>query len=200
MRVSRKILGAGVFLLVLAFASSALAQASMPPKHLQMITIQVKTGADAQFADYMKKIIEAANKVGAPQGWMTAQAALGANMSNYYVILGFEKWAEKDGWNQVPQMLTKAYGEAEAQKILKMGGDAFWGFDSKVFSLDEERSWNLKAREQAPFYQLLIGKVKPDMVDQYQMVISQIKEAMEKAPEKQMGIRRSTSVGPSWEF
>ena len=117
MRVIDLIKGASVFLLALAFATSALAQASMPATHLQMYTVRVKAGADEQFADYMKKIIAGANKIGAPQGWATGQAALGANGSNYYVILGFDKWAERDGWNQVPEILTKAFGEEEAQKI-----------------------------------------------------------------------------------
>ena len=81
-----------------------------------------------------------------------------------------------------------------------MGGDSTWSVDSKVFSLDEERSANLKASELAPFYQILIGKVKPNMVEDYQMVLSKLKVAQEKAPDKPMFIRRSTRFGPSWEF
>ena len=63
MQVIRKVKGVCAFLSVTALASSAAAQASMPAKHVQLVTIQVKSGADAQFADYLKKIVEAANKV-----------------------------------------------------------------------------------------------------------------------------------------
>ncbi|MFQ5789892.1 MAG: hypothetical protein ACE5JI_05380 [Acidobacteriota bacterium] len=200
MKASRSIMGAIVFLSILALASSMMAQSSMPAKHLQMYELRVKAGATAQFENYLKKLAEAANKAGAPQGWFAARAVLGTNGTNYYVFLGCEKWSERDSWNQVPQFLAQAFGEAEAGKILKMGGDAIWSYDTKVFMLDEERSWNLKAAPPAPYYQILIGKVKPDMVEEYQRVISRVKEAQEKSPSKQMGIRRSTRFGPSWEF
>jgi hypothetical protein len=138
--------------------------------------------------------------VNAPQGWAAAQAVLGANGTNYYVVLGFNKWAERDSWNQVPQILTQAFGEAEAQKILKMGGESYWSYSTKIFTLDEDLSWNLQAAPMASFYQILLGKVKPSMVDEYRMVISQIKEAQEKVPGTPMGIRRTSRLGPSWEF
>ena len=194
------VLVACVSVFVLALASSALAQAAKPAKFIQMYEIQVKAGAQTQYEAYMKKIIEAANKIGAPQGWIGAQAALGTNGTNYYVVVGFNKWAERDGWDEVPQMLTKAFGEAEAQKIGKMGGESYWSFSTKILELDEELSWNLKAHPTAKYYQMMIGKVKPSMVDEYRMVISKIKEGQEKASVKQMGIRRTSSIGPSWEF
>jgi hypothetical protein len=189
-----------VFLFSLVLASSAMAQPSMPDAFIQMYEIQVKSGANQQFEDYLKKIAEAADKVGALQEWTVAQASLGTNGTNYYVVVGFNKWAERDGWNQIPQMLAQAYGDAEAQKILKMGGDAYWGFTTKLFALDEELSWNLEAAPSANFYQILLGKVKPTMVDEYRMVISRIKEAQEKVYGSPMGIRRTSRFGPSWEF
>ena len=147
-----------------------------------------------------QKIIEAADKVGAPQGWIFAQAALGASGPTYYVVLGFDKWSERDSWEQIPQLMTKAFGEAEAKKLMKAGGDSTWGSESRVYSLDEERSWNLDKNEPSPYYTIMRGKVKPDMVDEYQMVISKIKEAQENAPVKRAGIRRQARFGPSWEF
>ena len=65
-----------VGLAILAVAASGLAQ-NMPAKHLQLIEINVKSGAEGQFEDYVKKIIEAADKVGAPQGWTFAQPVMG---------------------------------------------------------------------------------------------------------------------------
>ncbi len=200
MKVSRSIIGAGVFLYIVALASSVMAQARMPEKHIQMYEIQLKAGANAQFEAYMKKIIEAANKINAPQGWFTAQTELGANGTSYFIFLGFDKWGERDGWSLVPQMLTKAFGEAEAQKLLKTGGDAMWSYQANVYTLDEERSWNLEAGAPAKYYQILRGQVKPSMVDEYLMVISEIKEAQENASVKRMGIRRESRFGPSWEF
>jgi hypothetical protein len=177
-----------------------MAQAGMPAKFIQMVEIQVKAGSQMQFEAYMKKIVEAANKVNASQGWIAAQAALGTDGTKYYAVLGFNKWAERDSWSQIPEMLMKAFGEAEGQKILKMGGDAYWGFSTKILELDEELSWNLKAYPTAKHYQMMLGQVKPDMADEYRMVISKIKEAQEKTAGASMGIRRTNSVGKSWEF
>lgn len=189
-----------VCVFVLALASITFAQASMPAKFIQMVEIQVKSGSQMQFEAYIKKIAEAANKINAPQGWIAAQAALGTDGTKYFVVLGFNKWAERDGWNQVPEMLMKAYGEAEAQKILKMGGEASWGFSTKILELDEELSWNLKAYPTAKHYQMMLGQVKPDMADEYRMVISKIKQAQENTAGASMGIRRTNRVGKSWEF
>ena len=84
-------------------------------QHFQVYTINVKPGSEGDFASYMTKIKEAADKVGAPQSWGTWQAALGTSGSNYYVTLQFDTWGQRDMWDQVPVMLTKAFGEAEAQ-------------------------------------------------------------------------------------
>lgn len=194
----RKTTVALVFLTVLAIAGGAFAQ--MPGQHIQFVEINVKAGAEGQFEEYIKKIIEAADKVGAPQGWIFAQAALGASSPTYYVVLQFDKWSERDSWDQIPQLLTKAFGEAEAEKLMKVGGDATWGNETRVYSLDEERSWNLDKNAPAPYYTIMRGKVKPDMVDEYDMVISKIKEAQENAAVKRVGIRRRVRFGPSWEF
>ena len=195
----RKIKLALVFLTVLALAGGAFAQ-TMPRQHIQFVEINVKAGAEGQFEEYIKKIIEAADKVGAPQGWTFAQAAVGASAPTYYVVLEFDKWSERDSWEQIPQLLTTAFGEAEANKLMKVGGEATWGNESRVYSLDEERSWNLDKNARSPYYTIMRGKVKPDMVDEYQMVISKIKEAQENAPVKRAGIRRQARFGPSWEF
>ncbi len=199
MERSTRIRIALVGLAILAVAASGLAQ-DMPAKHLQLIEINVKSGAEGQFEDYVKKIIEAADKVGAPQGWTFAQPVMGGTGSTYYVFFLFDKFGERDNWALLPKILTEAYGEAEAKRLMKVGGDSSWGSESKVYSLDEERSWNLDKNFQAPFYRIMRGKVKPDMVPEYLSVISKIKEARENAPVKQAGIRRSTRFGPSWEF
>ena len=189
-----------VVLLAVALASSAVAQIT-PARHLELIEINVKSGSQAQFETYVKKIREAADKAGAPQGWTFAQPVVGGSGPTYYVILQHDKWGERDAWKQIPEMLTGAFGEAEAQKLMKAGGESTWGSKTTVYTLDQERSWNLSAyTEPAPYSLILRGSVKPDMVDEYQRVIARLKEAQEKASRKVPGIRRSSSYGPSWEF
>lgn len=196
----RKVTAIGVSLLSLGLVASVLAQPSAPTQYLQLVEINVKAGAEAQFESYVLKVREAADKVGATQRWTFAQPVIGASGPTYYVILGYEKWGERDGWSQIPQMLTQAFGEAEAQKIAKAGGDSIWGTESTVYNLDRERSWNLGIYQPAPYYSVLRGKVKPGMVGEYLRVISRLKEAQEAAARKVPGIRRTSAYGPSWEF
>jgi hypothetical protein len=190
----------GVLSLGVALASGVFAQ-NAPARYLQLVEINVKAGSEAQFETYVKKIREAADKIGTPQGWTFAQPVVGASNPTYYVFVQHEKWAERDAWAPIPQMLTKAFGEAEAQKIAKAGGESIWGSQSTVYTLDKERSWNLSAyKGPTPYFMILRGMVKPDMVDEYQRVISRLKEAQEKAATKVAGIRRTSTYGPSWEF
>lgn len=186
--------------LVFALATSAGAQTA-PAQYLQLMEVSVKAGSESQFETYAKKVREAADKTGAPQGWTFAQPVIGDSGPKYYVILQHDKWGERDAWTQIPQMLNEAFGEAEAQKIAKAGGDSIWGTESKVYTLDEERSWNLDAyTAPAPYYMILRGMVKPDRVNDYLRVVSRLKEAQEQAATKVPGIRRSSAYGPSWEF
>ena len=200
MKASIRIMGAAVVLSILALSSSVLAQARMPEKHVQVYELRVKSGMNGPFEQFAKKAVEAANKLNAPQGWLMAQPETGANGNSYFVFIGFDKWSDKDAFDQVPVMIIKAFGEAEGGKILKMSGDAMSGHESKIYTLDEERSWNLEAYTTARHYQILLGRVKPSMVDEYRMVISEIKEAQENTPGAAMGIRRESRYGPSWEF
>jgi hypothetical protein len=58
------------FVCSVVFQGPALAQtpaASDVPRFLQVITVKVKPAAIAEYEDYVKKVIAAAVKVGAPQ-------------------------------------------------------------------------------------------------------------------------------------
>ena len=136
MSVSKKIVGACGFLLVAAFAVTASAQS----QHIQLYQIQVKSGSEAEFTAFIKKLVEAADKTESSMEWLTAQGILGTAGTNYYIFMDFDSWSERDAWVEAPQLLAEAFGEAEARKIMKMGGESMWNFESTVFDLDEERS------------------------------------------------------------
>ena len=193
-----KILASVALLLMLALAVTAGAQP--PTQFLQVYRFNVKSGSQAQFVDFMTKIKEAADKTSAPQGWLTAQAAAGTSGTSYFVALGFNKWGDMDLWNLVPDMLAQAFGEAEAAKILNAGGDSLWDFETTVYTLDAERSLNVDRSTEAPFYQLLIGQVKPDMVQEYQSVVGTLMKAQKEAGNQQMWVRRTSTLGKSWQF
>lgn len=203
MSVSKKIMGGCAFLLIVAFAVTASAQS----QHIQLVQIEVKSGSEAEFTAFMTKLVEAADKTQNSMEWLTAHGILGTAGTHYYIFMDFDSWGERDAWVEAPQLLAEAFGEAEAQKIMKMGGESMWTFESTVFDLDEERSWNLSSlgtagtiAGAARYYQLLLGKVKPGMVDEYLSTIARIKVAQEASESKRPGIRRTSSMGDSWTF
>lgn len=204
MKVSKKILGLCVFVLIAAFAVSASAQSQF----IQLYEFNVKSGSQGEFSAFVSKVAEAADKTGSPLTWLTAQAVVGTAGTNFYIFIGYDDWGERDAWAEAPQMLMEAFGEEEGQKILKMGGESMWGFESTVFDLDKERSWNMDAlgtagspAGAAAYYQILLGKVKPEKVDDYLSALSSIKRAQEASSgPKQAGIRRTSSMGDSWTF
>ena len=198
MFLSKKVVGSCVLLLVLAFAVTVAAQPPAPL--LQVYRINVKSGSQAQFAEYLMKIAEAANKTNAPQGWTTTRGVLGTSGTDYFVFLPSQTWGERDGWSQVPQMLTEAFGEAEAQKILAKGGNASWGSETTLFTLDAERTLHADRSTEANYYQILLGQVKPEMVQEYNSVVGTLMEAQKKAGTQQQWIRRTSRLGKSWLF
>lgn len=203
MTVSKRVIGVCIFLVTSAFAVTASAQS----QHIQLYEFNVKSGSQSEFTAFVQKVAEAADKTASPLQWLTAQAVTGTSGTNFYIFVGFDNWSERDAWAEAPAMLMEAFGEVEGQKILKMGGESMWGFESTVFDLDEEHSWNMDAlgtagtpAGAAAYYQILLGKVKADKVDDYLSALSSIKQAQEASDSKQPGIRRTASLGDSWTF
>ena len=95
--------GLVVLLLGVALATGAAAH-SAPAQYLQLVEINVEAGSEAQFEAYVKKIREAADKVGAPQGWTFAQPLVGAS----YVFLQHEDAMRSGLRSSLPCGMTRA--------------------------------------------------------------------------------------------
>ena len=118
------------FALCLAITTLAIAQ---PAAYVQVTTITVKPSGVSDFEDYVKKIVAGANKIGAPQRVVAYQIGLGGPGFTYNFVIPFNKWEDMDSWPSIPQILTKAYGDAEGARILKSGRDAIEHTESAVF-------------------------------------------------------------------
>lgn len=103
------------FLFILPFVSLTWAQEA--PPFLLVYKLQIKSGTTDVYEDYMKKIVEAANKAGIEQNWTTLETDFGGTSGTYMVALGFEKWEEVDSWMGAREILNQAYGEKEATQI-----------------------------------------------------------------------------------
>jgi len=104
--------------LFLAMASLAVAQSA---KYHYNVTVTVKQGMSQQYEDYIKKIVEAAEKNGDAQNWYAFQPTVGTTGGQYIFVLPHESWAEKDSWTSPSDMLQKAFGEKEAATITRLG-------------------------------------------------------------------------------
>jgi len=182
--------------LVVACTNVAVAQ-NAPGEFLVIYNIQVKSGANVQFEEYIKKIKEAAEKTGAPQHWGASQLAFGGPGNNYVIALQFDKWGEMDGWEAVPQILEEAYGEEDAAKILRSGGMAIESSETTISRLMEDLSYNLKAMAPAPMIRVRVSEIKRDMQQDYRVFIAKVNEASEKAGDQRTVIRRTSTMGPS---
>jgi hypothetical protein len=192
----KKLLVAGVLLF---FCSSTLVTAqSRPADYLEIIEIHVKPGATSGFEDYVKKIVEAAKKVGSEPHWATLQTTLGHNADRYQVIFYFNEWGAMDQWTQLSDLLSKAYGEQEAQKILAMGDQTIASVEDRVYTLLPDHSQKLdQFKGLAPHYFVVETTVKPDMATEFESYLARAKAAAEASEAAPMAIRRRSLIGPS---
>lgn len=176
--------------------AAAQAQPDQPAEFLQVITTTVRSGAVTEYEDFVKKITAGANKVGAPQRWFTSQLALGGPQFTYSIVLPFSKWGEVDAWTSVPQILSKAYGEAEGAKILKAGRAAIERSETAVYRLLPDLSTRPKVFDPpAAFVQLFVTDVEPAMVPAWEIYLARLKAAQEGAPQAPTAIRRVAVQG-----
>jgi hypothetical protein len=167
-----------------------------PSQFIEVITMEIRAGMVPQFEEYMKKIVEAADKVGVRQHWATYQTALGGAGRAYSVVLGFEKWEEMDAWTAVAEGLNQTFGEKEADQIYKMGSATIEKSETRVYRLSEEMSTKLKGIR-TRYAMVTETKVKREMLPDFRMLADKIKAAEESDPESRLASRWECQLGPT---
>lgn len=181
--------------LLLLLASVSLAQ-QQPKRFLEAHEFTIRPGAVMAFEDYIKKVVEAADKVGIQQEWATFSQEIGTPGRTYLVALYYDKWAERDGWTRVPEILDQAYGEDEAAKIYRTGTSAIESSHSRVYYLLEEHSTKIdSAGTLASHYMVTETHIKREMVSDYELMLSKIQAAEEAMEGSSTAIRRVTALG-----
>ena len=125
-----------LFVVLLVLTSIATAQ-EPPSKFLYTVRISIQPHAVDQYEGFVKKLIEAAKKTGAPQQILGTQVAIGGEGTSYLFALPFNKWEDMDAWPSVQEMLVKAYGEDEGAKILRSGRAAITHRENRGARLQE---------------------------------------------------------------
>ncbi|HXV59917.1 MAG TPA: hypothetical protein VEK15_04425 [Vicinamibacteria bacterium] len=171
----------------LLFLTMILSLAAMPAaaQFQQVIEVQVKPGQEIAYENYVKKVREAADQIGSPMSWATFYATVGKPGSTYRIALGFEKWADRDAWQGVREVLVKAFGEQEGSKIYTDGASSISSSSSRIWEMIEEGTANPQTGTQpSAFYEVTIRWVKPEMVPEYRGLLRRFKSAYEAAEGK----------------
>lgn len=148
----------------------------------QVVEIQVAPLHQEAFEEYGRKIKEAADETASPVTWATFYAAVGKPGGTYRISLGFDSWAERDQWSEIPQMLTEAFGDQEAAQILRSGRAGIQSVTTRIWErLDDGSSNPRTGGEPANFYQVSIRHINPEMVPEYRALQRRWKMAYEAA-------------------
>lgn len=165
--------------LFLAMASFATAQSA---KYHLNFTVTVKQGMSQQYEDFLKKLVEAAEKNGDAQNWYTFQPTAGTSGGQYGIVLPHESWAAKDSWTSIQDMLVEAFGEKEAATIRRLGDVAIAESATTeselapALSTHADRNDGVRAR-----YIVSTSRVRPGKAQDYMYALRKIREAEAKA-------------------
>ena len=199
MRFPGKLAIAVVLVLVFSVVALLVVQAQTPNKPAQFLQIQVttvKATSVNDYEDFLKKLNAARDKTaGAPAALMYG-VNLGGPAFTYYAFTTFEKFADREKFPNGRAMLTKVYGEAEANRLLKNEFDAITQRRTEIFAYQADQSTNPKPNEPAAqFLTLQRNELIPEMNGQYANLMRKIKIAEEKAGDKRTIIRRTSAYG-----
>lgn len=167
---------------LLLSAQGALAQA----RYQQVYENSVKPGQELVYENYVKKLIAAADKVGAKTYWTSYTVSVGKPGSTYRVALNFNSWADRGAWSTIPTMMVKAYGQQEGERLMKEGGNALERSMVEVWEYMPGSSAN-QTTPPAPagnFVRAQIVRVQPGMASDYEAMTAKFKPAYEAAAGK----------------
>ena len=182
---------------VLLSAPLAFAQGGAA-RYQQVNEISVKPGQELVFESYVKKILAAADKVGAKMSWTTYNVSLGRAGATYRVALSFNSWADREAWSSIPSMMVKAYGQQEAERLMKEGGSATERSVSEVWENLPNLSANAGGAPPATppnFVSVQITRVQPAMSGDYEAMLAKFKPAYEAAAGKPVIARSVLRMG-----
>jgi hypothetical protein len=106
-----------VVALALALAVPAFAQ-DPPFAHVQITTTTVKAGKNLEYEQLLKRIAEAQMKADPTYAVVRYESGRGGLANTYLTARPFNTWAQLDQWLSPRAAAVKAFGEAEAAKLI----------------------------------------------------------------------------------
>ena len=184
---------------VVLSAQIALAQGTGPVRFQQVVEVNAKPGSELVIENYIKKLVAAADKVNAKQTWTTYSVTLGKAGGTYRVAVGFNSWADRDGWTTIPAILAKAYGQPEAERLMKENGAATEHMVNEVWeNLPDLGTTAAPAAGAAPpmGFRVQVTRVQPAMSTNYEAMLAKFKPAYQAAAGQPAVGRSVLRMGP----
>jgi hypothetical protein len=170
-----------------------------PARYQQVNEVSVKPGQEMVFENYVKKLIVAADKSGAKTFWTAYTVSLGKPGGTYRIALSFNSWADRGAWSTIPGMMVKAYGQQEAERLMKEGGGATERSVTEVWENLPGSSANQGSTPAASgnFVRVQIVRVEPNAASDYEAMTAKFKPAYEAAAGKPVVARSVLRMGPN---
>lgn len=171
------------------------------PQFIEVLTVTVKPGAAPDYEAYVKKIVSGADKISAtgPATVQAFQVTRGGSGGTYMFVFPFNKAAELDSFVPVPQILARAYGDAEGMRVLRAGGATVDHAESTVYRLLENLSTRPRRYDPSAASHVLLVRteVEPARSADYERYLARLKSAQEQANDPFTTVRRVSFMGPS---
>lgn len=192
---------AAVLALVLFVSLLAPITAQAPvPEYITVITAKAHPGRYADFEDYIKKLNAAAAKIGNKTRVDAYQFVQGASIYQYDFVTAVPTLALLDTEPGTQALLIKAYGEAEARKVLVAGRAAIQEAVSQVMRVRPELSSKAADATGSPYFQLVRVEIDPAMTTQYEDYLAKIKVARDKDSRSTMLVRFTPLFGQAFVY
>jgi hypothetical protein len=142
--------------------------------------VRVNPAAVAEYEDFIKKVNAGRVKLGRPEQVYAWQVALGGSPFEYHFVLPFNGWDEIDALPGPAEIVTKAYGEAEAAKLLKIWRGAIAEVTLEAHRLRLDLSTNAKLGGPTPkFVSITRTEHDRDTAGAYLRLLAKVKKAEE---------------------
>jgi len=199
MRFARTVAIAVVLVLALTIVAQAQAQ-NKPAQFIQWTITTVRPSAINDYEEFVKKVNEARDKTPGSPRVLVYAVNLGGPAFTFYQLTEWEKWADREKFPNVGQMLTKVYGQAETTRLQKMQRDAIVQQRSEAFAFNADASLNASrvpdpATSTTGFLNIQRNELVPELAGAYGAALAKLKNAEEKAGDKRVIIRRNAIQG-----
>ena len=110
-------------------------------RYFRIITVRVKPGHDAQFAEAAKIIKAGYDKANLPQSWYAYQIYSGMPTPTFLIFVPMKSLGEVDTAFGNVKTLQEAEGEDNAKKLQTIAGESYSSVDSDLYAFNAKMSY-----------------------------------------------------------